>query len=129
MAESSPTVDWTFFAAAFLAKMRSIVAKKGANPMEGFIYAGGEFRRAADASVSVLDHGLLYGDGIFEGIRAYNGRVFKLERHLERLFESARAIRLDIPATPGEVEALVLEACRRNGIEDGYVRLIVTPGG
>jgi branched-chain amino acid aminotransferase len=95
---------------------------------EGTIYAGGAFRPAADASVSVFDHGLLYGDGVFEGIRAYNGRVFKLERHIERLFESANAIRLQIPATRDEVEALVVEACRRNQIVDGYIRLVVTRG-
>jgi branched-chain amino acid aminotransferase len=96
--------------------------------MDGITYAGGAFRPAADASVSVFDHGLLYGDGVFEGIRAYNGRVFKLERHIERLFESARAIRLQIPATHGEVEALVVETCRRNQIVDGYIRLLVTRG-
>ena len=76
---------------------------------EGTIYVGGAFRPAADASVSVFDHGLLYGDGVFEGIRAYNGRVFKLERHIERLFDSANAIRLQIPATRDEVQALVVE--------------------
>ena len=96
--------------------------------IDGIIYAGGAFRPAADASVSVFDHGLLYGDGVFEGIRAYNGRVFKLERHIERLFESARAIRLQIPATRDEVEALVVETCRRNQIVDGYIRLLVTRG-
>jgi len=95
---------------------------------DGIIYASGAFRPAADAAVSVFDHGLLYGDGVFEGIRAYNGRVFKLERHIERLFESARAIRLRIPVPPEDVEALVLEACRRNGIVDGYIRLLVTRG-
>ena len=95
---------------------------------DGIIYAGGAFRPAADAAVSVFDHGLLYGDGVFEGIRAYNGRVFKLERHVERLFESARAIRLRIPVPQEDVEALVLETCRRNGIVDGYIRLLVTRG-
>jgi branched-chain amino acid aminotransferase len=96
--------------------------------MDGIIYAGGAFRPAADAAVSVFDHGLLYGDGVFEGIRAYNRRVFRLERHIERLFESARAIRLEVPATREEVEALVVETCRRNHIVDGYIRLIVTRG-
>ena len=60
----------------------------------------GAFRPSAEATVSVFDHGLLYGDGVFEGIRAYNGRVFKLERHIERLFDSAKAIRLEIPTPP-----------------------------
>src|SRR5438093_8912799 len=90
---------------------------------DGLVYVSGAFQPAADASVSVFDHGLLYGDGVFEGIRAYNGRVFKLERHIERLFDSANAIRLQIPATRDEVEALVVEACRRNQIVDGYIRL------
>src|SRR5438132_14250010 len=96
--------------------------------MEGHVWCRGAFRPAAEAAVSVLDHGLLYGDGIFEGIRAYAGRVFKLERHVERLFASAKALRLEIPLTPDEIAALVLETCRRNEIEDGYVRLIVTRG-
>lgn len=96
--------------------------------MDGLIYVGGSFRPAGEAAVSVLDHGLLYGDGIFEGIRAYNGRVFRLERHIERLFESAKAIRLEIPGSPPEIEALVLDACRQNGIVDGYIRLLVTRG-
>jgi len=95
---------------------------------DGIIYALGAFRPAADAAVSVFDHGLLYGDGVFEGIRAYNGRVFKLERHIERLFESAKAIRLQIPASPDEVAALVVETCRRNDVVDGYIRLVVTRG-
>ena len=95
---------------------------------DGIIYAGGAFRPEAEATVSVVDHGLLYGDGVFEGIRAYNSRVFKLERHIERLFDSARAIRLRIPVAPEAVEALVLETCRRNSIVDGYIRLLVTRG-
>jgi Branched-chain amino acid aminotransferase/4-amino-4-deoxychorismate lyase len=96
--------------------------------MDGLIYVDDGFQPADAAAVSVLDHGLLYGDGIFEGIRAYNGRVFKLERHIERLFDSAKAIRLLMPATPEEVAALVWDACRRNQIVDGYIRLLVTRG-
>src|SRR5438270_5363664 len=95
---------------------------------DGLVYVSGAFRSAAEASVSVFDHGLLYGDGVFEGIRAYNGRVFRLERHIERLFDSAKAIRLEIAHSPAEVCALVLETCRRNGISDGYIRLVVTRG-
>jgi branched-chain amino acid aminotransferase len=98
------------------------------HPIGGLVYVSGAFRPAADAAVSVFDHGLLYGDGVFEGIRAYNGRVFRLERHIERLFDSAKAIRLDIPHTPEEVCDLVVETCRRNAIHDGYIRLIVTRG-
>jgi len=96
--------------------------------MDGLVYVGGTFRPAADAAISVFDHGLLYGDGVFEGIRAYNGRVFKLERHIERLFDSAKAIRLEIPHTPAEVCDIVIDACRQNAIVDGYLRLVVTRG-
>ena len=94
----------------------------------GLVYVSGAFRSAADATVSVFDHGLLYGDGVFEGIRAYNGRVFRLERHVERLFDSAKAIRLTIPHTPEEVRDVILESCRRNDIVDGYLRVVVTRG-
>ena len=96
--------------------------------MDAIVYAGGKFGPAGSAGVSVLDHGLLYGDGVFEGIRAYNHRVFKLERHIERLFDSAKAIRLEIPLSRDEMAELVLETCRRNQIVDGYVRLVVTRG-
>jgi branched-chain amino acid aminotransferase len=96
--------------------------------MEEIVFAGGTFTPSANAGVSVFDHGLLYGDGVFEGIRAYNGRVFKLERHVERLFDSAKAIRLQMPADRDEVADLVLETCRRNDIVDGYIRLVVTRG-
>jgi branched-chain amino acid aminotransferase len=97
-------------------------------PSDGLVYVSGAWRTAAEASVSVFDHGLLYGDGVFEGIRAYNGRVFKLERHIDRLFDSAKAIRLEIPQSHADVCALVVETCRRNGIHDGYIRLVVTRG-
>jgi branched-chain amino acid aminotransferase len=99
-----------------------------ARPSDGLVYVSGAWRTAAEASISVFDHGLLYGDGVFEGIRAYNGRVFKLERHIDRLFDSAKAIRLDIPQSHGEVCELVVETCRRNAIHDGYIRLVVTRG-
>ena len=96
--------------------------------MEAIVYAAGRFGPSREAAVSVFDHGLLYGDGVFEGIRAYNGRVFKLEHHVERLFDSAKAIRLDVPASRDDVAELVLDTCRRNEIVDGYIRLIVTRG-
>ena len=96
--------------------------------MNDLVYIAGQFRPAAEAAVSVFDHGLLYGDGVFEGIRAYNGRVFKLEPHIGRLFDSAKAIRLDIPVSRAEMAGVVLEACRRNEIVDGYIRLLVTRG-
>jgi branched-chain amino acid aminotransferase len=99
-----------------------------ARPSDGLVYVSGAWRTAAEASISVFDHGLLYGDGVFEGIRAYNRRVFKLERHIDRLFDSAKAIRLEIPHTHAEVCEIVVETCRRNGIADGYIRLVVTRG-
>jgi branched-chain amino acid aminotransferase len=92
------------------------------------IYLDGKFVDAADAKVSVFDHGLLYGDGIFEGIRLYQGNVFRLEEHLERLWYSAKALLLDIPISRQEMAVAVCEACRQNGLRDGYIRLVVTRG-
>ncbi len=92
------------------------------------IYVDGAFHGEEEAKVSVFDHGLLYGDGIFEGIRIYNRRVFRLTEHLERLWDSARAICLTIPLTLAEMEAAVLETVRQNGLTDGYIRLVVTRG-
>ena len=82
----------------------------------------------SEAKVSVFDHGLLYGDGIFEGIRFYNGRVFRLEEHHDRLWDSARSICLDIPMSKEAMTEALLETIRRNGLRDGYIRLIVTRG-
>ncbi|HEX8295188.1 MAG TPA: branched-chain-amino-acid transaminase [Chthoniobacteraceae bacterium] len=96
--------------------------------MELQIYIDGAFYPEADAKVSVFDHGLLYGDGIFEGIRFYNGRVFKLDEHLDRLWDSARALMLTIPLTREEMEAATLETIRRNELREGYIRLLVTRG-
>ncbi len=92
------------------------------------VYIDGKFYEEQDAKISVFDHGLLYGDGIFEGIRAYNGRVFKLKEHIERLYYSAKAILLTIPITPEEMTKAVVETCRTNNLRDGYVRLVVTRG-
>jgi len=92
------------------------------------IFLDGKFVPEVDAKVSVFDHGLLYGDGIFEGIRFYNGRVFKLEEHLERLWDSARSICLEIPMDRGEMTEALLETIRQNGLREGYIRLIVTRG-
>jgi branched-chain amino acid aminotransferase len=92
------------------------------------IYIDGAFYSEPDAKVSVFDHGLLYGDGIFEGIRFYNGRVFKLTEHLDRLWDSARALMLTIPMSREELEAATLETIRKNELRDGYIRLLVTRG-
>ncbi|MDR3404089.1 MAG: branched-chain-amino-acid transaminase [Chthoniobacter sp.] len=96
--------------------------------MQLTIYIDGQFYPEHEAKVSVFDHGLLYGDGIFEGIRFYNGRVFQLTQHLERLWDSARAIMLTIPMTMAEMEAATLETIRKNNLRDGYIRLLVTRG-
>jgi len=98
---------------------------------EGFsrlIYLNGRLVAKNEAVVSVFDHGLLYGDGVFEGIRAYNGRVFRLQEHLERLYRSARAIVLEVGMTPPALEAAVLETLRANKLRDAYIRLVVTRG-
>lgn len=92
------------------------------------IYIDGKFYSERDAKVSVFDHGLLYGDGVFEGIRAYNGRVFKLREHIDRLFYSAKAILLNIPISHAAMMKAVVDTCRANKIRDGYIRLVVTRG-
>lgn len=92
------------------------------------VYIDGKFYDQKSAKISVFDHGLLYGDGIFEGIRAYNGRVFKLREHIDRLFASAKAILLEIPMSHAAVMKATVDTCRRNKIRDGYVRLLVTRG-
>jgi branched-chain amino acid aminotransferase len=81
-----------------------------------WIYLDGKFVPAEEAAVSVYDHGLLYGDGVFEGIRAYNGRVFRLEEHVKRLYDSAKAIMLEIPMTEAEMAAAILETLRKNAL-------------
>ncbi len=92
------------------------------------IYLDGKFVPEEEAKLSIFDHGLLYGDGIFEGIRMYHNRVFKLKEHLIRLYESAKTINLNIELTIEEMEEAVLETCRRNNLRDGYIRLVVTRG-
>ncbi len=92
------------------------------------IYIDGKYYDEKNAKVSVFDHGLLYGDGIFEGIRAYNGRVFKLKEHIDRLFCSAKAILLEIPISHAEMMKAVVDTCRKNKLRDCYIRLIVTRG-
>src|SRR5881409_3662226 len=92
------------------------------------IFIDGQYFDENNAKISVFDHGLLYGDGIFEGIRAYNGRVFKLKEHIDRLFYSAKALLLEIPLGHAEIMAATVETCQRNKIRDGYVRLLVTRG-
>lgn len=92
------------------------------------VFVDGKFVDEKKAVVSVFDHGLLYGDGVFEGIRAYNGRVFKLSEHVDRLFYSAKAILLKIPMSHRAICEAVRASCKRNKIRDGYIRLVVTRG-
>jgi branched-chain amino acid aminotransferase len=92
------------------------------------VYVDGAFYPKSQAKVSVFDHGLLYGDGVFEGIRAYNGSVFKLKEHIDRLYRSAHMIMLEIPVSKEEMIQTVLETLRKNNLKDSYIRLVVTRG-
>ncbi len=92
------------------------------------VYINGTLFDKDDAKISVYDHGLLYGDGVFEGMRSYSGKVFRIEDHLDRLWKSARAIFLEIPISPEEMTAAVNDTLKANGIDDGYIRLVITRG-
>ncbi len=92
------------------------------------IWINGKLHAKADATVSVLDHGLLYGDGVFEGLRIYSGRIFRAQEHLDRLFESAKTIFLDIPMSKEDIAQAMVQTVRANKLKDGYIRLIVTRG-
>jgi branched-chain amino acid aminotransferase len=93
-----------------------------------YIYINGKFVPAKEAAISVFDHGFLYGDGVFEGIRAYGGKVFRLKEHVQRLFDSAQAIMLCIPITQEEMSNAILETLRKNNLKNAYIRPIVTRG-
>lgn len=103
--------------------LRALMASK-----DLLIYLDGKLVPGAEAKISVFDHGLLYGDGVFEGIRFYNGRVFRLTEHLARLYESARSILLTVPLSFEELEKATLDTIAANGLRDGYIRLVVTRG-
>ncbi len=92
------------------------------------IYINGEYLPKEEAKISIFDHGLLYGDGVFEGIRAYDGKVFKLNQHINRLYDSAKSIDLDIPLSKEKMKNSVLETLRINGLENAYIRPLVTRG-
>ena len=92
------------------------------------MYIDGKFVPESEAKISVFDHGFLYGDGVFEGIRAYNGKVFKLREHIDRLYDSAKAIALEIPISKEEFMKIILETLRVNNLRDAYIRPIVTRG-
>jgi branched-chain amino acid aminotransferase len=92
------------------------------------IYVNGEYMDRDAPCISIFDHGLLYGDGIFEGIRAYNKRIFKFDEHMDRLYNSAKAIDMEIPIEKEEFKKVIIDLCRRNEIDNGYMRPIVTRG-
>jgi branched-chain amino acid aminotransferase len=92
------------------------------------VYLNGELVPADQAAINVFDHGLIYGDGVFEGIRSYNGKVFEADAHVTRLFDSARAIRLTIPMTPDDMKQAIRDTLAANNVRDGYVRVVVTRG-
>jgi branched-chain amino acid aminotransferase len=96
--------------------------------MAQWIYLNGEFVQKENALVSVYDHGFLYGDGIFEGIRVYDGNIFKCREHLDRLYDSAKSIMLNIPLSYAEMQQVLIESIRKNELRDGYIRLVVSRG-
>jgi len=102
--------------------------RRGSREAHMQIYVDGRFYSEEDAKVSVFDHGLLYGDGVFEGIRTYNGRVFECDAHIDRLYASAHAIALEIPLSRDEMVEAMMETIRRNDVMNGYIRLVVTRG-
>ena len=93
-----------------------------------FIYIDGKFYPKEEAKISVFDHGLLYGDGVFEGIRMYSGRIFRLPEHLDRLYDSAKTIDLCIPLSKEEMTKAIIETCRKNNLKNAYIRPLVTRG-
>jgi len=95
---------------------------------ESLVYINGELVPESEAKISVFDHGFLYGDGVFEGIRAYRGVVFKLREHIERLYDSAKFLRIEIPMSKEDLMEAILETVRRNGLSDCYIRVVVTRG-
>jgi branched-chain amino acid aminotransferase len=95
---------------------------------EGIVYVDGKFYSPSDAKISVFDHGLLYGDGVFEGIRFYNGRIFKLEAHMDRFVKSAQLIGLKLPLPKEEIAKVILNTASKSGLKDGYMRPIMTRG-
>ena len=96
--------------------------------MSDYIYIDGKFFDRKDAKISVFDHGLLYGDGVFEGIRAYNGRVFRLDEHVDRMYDGAKAIMLTPPLTKAEMKKAIIDTLKKNKLTDAYIRPIITRG-
>jgi branched-chain amino acid aminotransferase len=92
------------------------------------VYISGQFYDKSEAKISVYDHGLLYGDGVFEGIRSYGGKIFRLRQHLQRLYDSAKAIRLEIPMSQEQLAQAIRQTLDLNGLKDAYIRVVVTRG-
>ncbi len=101
--------------------------KKSTNG-NNYVYVNGKFFLKEEAVISVFDHGLLYGDGVFEGLRSYSGLVFRMREHLDRLWESAQSIMLNIPVSKKEMSSIVIETLQKNSLKDAYIRLVVTRG-
>ena len=109
--------------------VRTSASEKAAAGTPNFkVWINGKLYEKQDAKISVYDHGLLYGDGVFEGLRSYDGKVFRLEEHLKRLWNSAKAILLEIPMSPEAIGRAIDETLQANGISNGYIRLVVTRG-
>lgn len=119
---------WDRFRADVPPPAHSKAGPGGGDDMSLKVYISGKLYDKADAKISVYDHGLLYGDGVFEGIRAYSGRVFKLDRHVERLYESATAIHLAIPMSQEDMADAIVDTIKANKLSDAYVRVVVTRG-
>jgi branched-chain amino acid aminotransferase len=96
--------------------------------MTEYVYIDGKFFDRKDAKISVFDHGLLYGDGVFEGVRAYNGRVFRLDEHVDRMYDGAKAIMLTPPLTKAEMKKAIIDTLKKNKLTDAYIRPIITRG-
>jgi branched-chain amino acid aminotransferase len=109
-------------------KKQITIRTRRVDALTQWIFLNGEYVSKEEAKVSVYDHGFLYGDGVFEGIRAYGGNVFRLKEHLERLYESAKSILLEIPYTFAEMQEIVVDTLRKNQLLDAYIRLIVSRG-
>lgn len=93
-----------------------------------WIFLNDNFVKKEDAKISVYDHGFLYGDGVFEGIRVYSGNIFRMKEHMDRLYQSAKSIMLTIPYSQDELTGLVVETVKKNGLSDAYIRLVVSRG-
>jgi branched-chain amino acid aminotransferase len=102
--------------------------RSASQDQESIVYVNGEFLPASEAKISVFDHVILYGDGVYDTMCAWNHAVFKLDEHVERLYESAHAVKLELPLNEDELKAVVLETVRRNGLRDAYVKVIATRG-